>query len=117
MDAKVSRYNGEFSKDLSCLIIKAASAAGTKNWAEIGEESAKRARARYLRMFGTKIALAAVRQQAIWMCGRLEQVRMQKAGGSGPTQRAKTQRWRAKMAQQEYWDTHAGFASADWRRS
>ena len=107
---------GELSKDLCSLIIKAATAAASKNWAELGEESSTLARAKYLRVFGKKIALAGVREQAAWMCGRFEQARMQKAGGSGPSRRAKAQARRSRRAQRAYFDTHAGFACADWRR-
>ena len=104
---------GELSKDLVDLIAKAATAAGTKNWAELGEESAKLARARYLRVFRRKIALAAVRVQAIWMSSRLEQARAQNAGGSGPSQRERVQRWRTRKDHEEYASTHASFASAN----
>lgn len=107
---------GEFSKDLSDLITMAATAAGAKNWADLGEESPKLARAKYLRVFRRKIALAAVRQQAIWMSGRLEQARVQKAGGSGPSQRARAQRRRAQKAHDEYVSTHASFARTRHRR-
>ena len=107
---------GELSKDLVDLIAKAATAAGTKNWAELGEESAKLARARYLRVFRRKIALAAVRAQAIWMSSRLEQARAQNAGGSRPSQRERVQRWRTRRDHDEYASTHASFASASHRR-
>ena len=107
---------GELKKDLFNFIVTTATAAGTKNWAELGEESSTLARAKYLRVFGKKIALAGVREQAAWMRGRFEQARMQKAGGSGPSRRAKAQARRSRRAQREYFDTHAGFARADWRR-
>ena len=104
---------GELSKDLVDLIAMAATAAGTKNWMELGEESARLARARYLRVFRRKISLAAVRVQAIWMSSRLQQARAQNAGGSGPSQREKVQRWRTKRAHEEYASTHASFRSAN----
>ena len=107
---------GELSKDLVDLIAKAATAAGTKNWAELGEESAKLARARYLRVFRRKIALAAVRAQAIWMSSRLKQARAQNAGGSRPSQRERVQRWRTRRDHEEYASTHASFANARHRR-
>ena len=97
---------GELSKDLCNLIIKASTAAASKNWAGLSEESSTLARAKYLRVFGKKIALAAVREQAAWMCGRLEQARMQKAGGSGPSRRARAQEQRSRKAQREYFDRH-----------
>ena len=62
------------------------------------------------RVFGKEIALAAIREQASWMCGRLEQARMQKAGGSGPSRRAKAQEQRSRKAQREYFDTHRGLS-------
>ena len=89
---------GELSKDLCNLIVKAATAAATKNWAELGEESSTLARAKYLRVLGRKIVLAGVREQAPWMCGRFEQARMQKACGSGPSRRAKAQERRSRRA-------------------
>lgn len=107
---------GELSKDLCNLIVTVATAAAIKNLAELGQESSTLARAKYLRVFGKKIALAGVRGQAARMCGRFEQARMQKAGGSGPSRRAKSQARRSRRAQREYFDTHAGFARADWRR-
>ena len=55
---------GELSQDLCSLIVKAATVAMDKNWADLGEESSTLARAKYLRVFGKKIALAAVREQA-----------------------------------------------------
>ena len=106
---------GELSKDLCNLIVKAATAAATKNWAELGEESSTLARAKYLRVLGRKIVLECVREQAAWMCGRFE-LGMQEAGGSGPSQRAKAQGKRSRRAQREYFDTHAGFVRTEWRR-
>lgn len=104
---------GELSKDLVDLIAMAATAAGTKNWMELGEENASLARARYLRVFRRKIAVAAVRAQAICMSSRLEQALAQNAGGSRPSHRVRTQRWKAKKDHEEYANTHASFASAN----
>ena len=108
---------GELSKDFCNLIIKASTAAATKNWAKLGDESSTLAKAKYLRVLGKKIILAAVREQAAWMSGRFEQARMQKAGGSGPSRRARAQERRSRKAKRYYFDTHAGFAPADWRIS
>ena len=104
---------GELSKDLVDLIALAATAAGTKNWMELGEENASLARARYLRVFRRKIAVAAVRAQAICMSSRLEQALAQNAGGSRPSHRVRTQRWKAKKDHEEYANIHASFASTN----
>ena len=103
---------GEFSKDLSELINKAATAAGSRNWAERGEESAKRAQAVYRRLFRRKIALAAVRAQAVWLSNRLEQARAQNDGCQGPSKRARAQNQRAWRDHEAYrWD------NASWNSS
>jgi hypothetical protein len=107
---------GEFSKDLSELIVKAAMAAGSKNWAERGEESAKRAQAVYRRLFRRKIALAAVRAQAVWLSNRLEHARAQNDGCPGPSWRARAQSRRARMDHEEYMWANAGWESAHQRR-
>ena len=75
----------KLSQDLCSLFVKAAAAAMDKNWADLGEESSTLARAKHLRVFGRKIALADVKEEAAWMCGRFEQTLMQKACGSGPS--------------------------------
>ena len=107
---------GEFSKDLSELIVKAAMAAGSKNWAERGEESAKRAQAVYRRLCRRKIALAAVRAQAVWLSNRLEHARAQNDGCPGPSWRARAQSRRARMDHEEYMWANAGWESAHQRR-
>ena len=88
---------GEFSEDLTNLIGLAASAAARRHWADYGEASSSQARARFLRVFTSKIAVAAVRQQAVWMRTRLAQALTQKAGGasrrSGPRLRGGGPRW------------------------
>ena len=102
---------GELSKDLCSLIVKVATAVETKNWAELHKDSSSLSRTKYLRVFQKKIALSGFREQAAWMCGRFEQARMQKAGGSGPSRRAKAQARRSRRAKREYFDTHT-----DWGR-
>ena len=98
------------------MINKAATAAGSRNWAERGEESAKRAQAVYRRLFRRKIALAAVRAQAVWLSNRLEQARAQNDGCPGPSKRARAQSWRAKKDHDEYMWTRVSFARAHHRR-
>ncbi len=107
---------GEFSKDLSELIAKAAMAAGSKNWAERGEESAKRAQAVYLRLFRRKIALAAVRAQAVWLSNRLEHARAHNDGCPGPSWRARAQSRRARRDHEEYMWANTSWDSAHQRR-
>ena len=107
----------ELSKDLCNLIVTAATAAVDKNWAELGEESSTLARAKIsqtLRKEDRSCWSQRAGRLDVW---KIEQVRMQKRGGSGPLRRAKAQQARrSRRAQREYFDTHAGFARADWRR-
>ena len=107
---------GEFSEDLTNLIGLAASAAARRHWADYGEASSSQARARFLRVFTSKIAVAAVRQQAVWMRTRLAQALVQKAGGGKPSQRAKAQRRRAKVAHDEYVFAHGVRSRMRWGR-
>ncbi len=107
---------GEFSEDLTNLIGLAASAAARRHWADYGEASSSQARARFLRVFTSKIAVAAVRQQAVWMRTRLAQALTQKAGGGKPSQRAKAQRRRAKEAHDEYVFAHGVRSRMRWGR-